>query len=229
MKTWTTLRAEIKAETNTEGEDFVSDAELMAWANDGKREAEKEIVSLYDKYLESEAYLALVSGTSTYSLPTGIMANKITEIHYNNGTEAYEVKLLKKKNDILTVDDNDEYRFRIVNTAAAGSKIKLYPTSRETSSTNVTVFFIRESADIDSDADTVDLPIADGFIKQYVKDKIKEKEIGPMQYHQESQALKRERALLIEALNQMVPSDSAEEIELGDTIYDELEMDFGGF
>jgi hypothetical protein len=217
------LRAEIYRETNTEGEDFVSDTELLTWANDAKDEAEKEIVGLYDKYFETEASLALVSGTSLYAPPADILANKVTGLFYNNGSDKYEIKLLKRKEDILVVNDNDEYRFRMVNVAGTGPRIKLYPASRETSASNVTVFYIRESAAIEEDADYVDIPIADGFIKQYVKDKIKQKEIGPMNITDESPDLRRERRLMMEALSHMIPSDSADELEMGDNYYDEID------
>ena len=60
-KTWAVLLEEVKDDMNLHGEDFVSDAELLAWANDGIEQAEKEIVSLYDKYFETDTALALVS------------------------------------------------------------------------------------------------------------------------------------------------------------------------
>jgi hypothetical protein len=225
MKTWTTMRTEIRAETNTEGEDFISDAELLTWVNEGKDMAEKEIVSLYDKYLETEADLVMTDGSEYVSLPSDIFANKITGIFYDNGDTSYEVKLLKDKRETLEVGEEDDYRFRFDNSTASGVRIKLYPEARESSTGNLTCFYIRESAAIDSDSDTVDIPIADSFIKQYIKDKIKEKEVGPMNVTGPSPALQRERDLLIEALNHMVPSESADEMDLDTSFYDDMDVD----
>jgi hypothetical protein len=225
MKTWAVMKAEIKAETNTEGEDFVSDAELLTWVNEGKDIAEKEIVSLYDKYLETEADLVMTSDSEYVSLPSDMYANKITGLFYDNGSEKYEVHLLKDKRRTLDVDSNDNYMFRFDNATDSGVRIKLYPESRESSTGNLYCFYIRESEEITVDADTVDIPIADGFIKQFVKDKIKEKEIGPMNVGQFSPMLLRERDLFIEALNHMVPSESADEIDLDTSVYDEMDSD----
>jgi hypothetical protein len=230
MKTWLEMKTEILAETNTEGEDFVSAAELLAWANDAKDMAEKEIVSLYDSYLETEGYIALVTGTAEYDLPADIFANKITMLMYDNGSEKYEIKRMKKKTKIMNVNENDDYQYRLINSAADGIKLKLYPESRETSSQNVTIFYIRESTAIADDDSLMDIPLADGFIKQYVKDKIKEKEIGPMNVNQFSPELVRERDLLIEALNHMVPSDSDDELELDTSVYEDMDIDsYGDF
>lgn len=229
MKTWGVMKSEIKAETNTEGEDFVSDDELLTWANEGKDMAEKEIVSLYDKYLETEASLIMTEGSQFVDLPDDIYANKLTGVFYSNGSSSYEVKLIKDKRYTVDVDENADYAFRFDNSATDGIRIKIYPPSNENSTGYMYCFYIRESQEITEDDDTVDIPIADGFIKQYVKDKIKEKELGPMNISDMSPALKQERALLIEALNHMVPSESADEIEVDVQFYEDMDLDsFGG-
>ncbi len=228
MKTWGIMKGEIKTECNIEGEDFISDAELLVFANDGKDQAEAEIISLYDKYLETDGYLALASGEQEIDPPSDIYANKITAIWYNNGTENYEIKFIKRKEDIYNTGSNDCYKYSIKNSTADGIKIILHPASRETSTENVVIHYIRESAAIEDDDSVMDIPLADNFIKQHIKDKVKEKEIGPMNTQGESPAAAKERQLLIEALNQMIPSDSADEMEINDSFYDDFD-NFGGY
>jgi hypothetical protein len=228
-KTWSQLKDEIKDDMNLQGEDFVSDSELLAWANDGIEQAEKEIVSLYDKYFETDAFIALVTGTNLYNLPTNILANKITHIEYKSGNKQYEVKYLKRKNEVRYLDDNfDFYRYRLRNDPTNGQQIELFPASLETSSQNLKVHYIRSVNRLVDDTDTIEIPIADAFIKEYIKDQVRAKELGPMFQGQETGNLARQRALMIEALNNMIPDDSRDEI-LPDTrhyddIYDDFEM-----
>jgi hypothetical protein len=228
-KTWSQLKDEIKDDMNLQGEDFVSDSELLAWANDGIEQAEKEIVSLYDKYFETDAFIALVTGTNLYNLPTNILANKITHIEYKSGNKQYEVKYLKRKNEVRYLDDNfDFYRYRLRNDSTNGQQIELFPASLETSSQNLKVHYIRSVNRLVDDTDTIEIPIADAFIKEYIKDQVRAKELGPMFQGQETSNLARQRALMIEALNNMIPDDSRDEI-LPDTrhyddIYDDFEM-----
>lgn len=229
MKTWGTMKTEIISECNIEGEDFISSTELLTWGNEGKDEAEAEIVGLYDKYLETEGYLALTINVKLFNLPTDIYANKITGLFYNNGSEKYEITLIKNKKDIYNISENDNYRYTIVNSTAGGIQLKLHPASRETASQNVVIHYIRESQALASDASLMDIPLADSFIKQYVKDKIKEKEIGPMNLQSESPMMAKERRLLLEALSHMIPSDSADEIHMDAGFYCEFgDPDNGG-
>lgn len=214
-KTWATLREEIKDDMNLQGEDFVSDAELLAWANDGIEQAEKEIVSLYDKYFETDADLALVTGQSLYDLPSDILAHKITHVEYDDGTTEFEIKYLRRKEDFRYQDDNDKvYRYRLRNDSANGMQIKLYPASLETSSSNVKIYYIRSAARIASDSDVIEIPIADAFVKQYIKEQVRAKELGPMFNYQESPAFMKQRELMIEALNNMIPDETRDEIEI---------------
>lgn len=215
-KLWSALRTEIKNDMNLHGEDFVSDAELLAWANDGIRRAEKIILGLYDKYMETSANLALTTGTSVYALPSGIIANKITHIEYNNGTGLeYEVYYIKRKRELRYVDTNDNiYRYYIKHDSGSSPQIVISPAARETSTTNVIIYFIREAATISSDSDSIDIPIADAYVKQYIKDEVRHKEIGPMFPQQESPRLQQEEKLLVEALNNMIPDDSRDQVDI---------------
>ena len=222
MKTWATMKAEIQRECNVEGEDFVSEQELLDWANDAKDEAEAEIVSLYDRYLETSTTLTTTSGSGVVSLPTDIYANKITGLWFDDGSEIYEIKQVKRKEEIHFAGDNDKYKFYITNSTASGTKIQPVPAARESSSSNLTCYYIRESAAIDADSDYMDIPIAEGFIKQYVKDKIQEKELGPMAPKGRSDLLEKQRSLMIEALNQMIPDDSSDELQPDLSAYTEF-------
>lgn len=223
MKTWATMRSEIQRECNIEGEEFVSLTELIDWANDAKDEAEAEIVSLYDRYLETNVMLATTTGSSVVTPPTDIFASKFTGIWFDDGSDKYEVKAMKRKEEIYRARTSDRYKYYIDNNATTGIKLQLVPVSRETGSLLLKAFYIRKSTRLTVDASLMDIPIADSFIKQYVKDKIKEKEVGPIMDHPRSPLLEKARALMIEALNQMIPDDSVGEIETDHSFYADAE------
>lgn len=224
MATWETLRDEIKEELDLEEEDFVDDEDLLIWANDAVRDIASEILSINEgRYFKSEDTIDLVSGTATYSPPADIYANKITGMYYVNGSNKYKIHLLRNEEDIMHVESGDEYRYRIVNTTAAGTKIKLYPTPAANETDTITVYYIRNAKAITLDADVPDIPEAENFIKQYVKDKVVKKE--RMQPDAgDSPELARERKLVLEALSTML-LDGSEELTADLSYY----CDFVGY
>lgn len=226
MKTWAQLRTEIQAECNIEGEDFVSVAELLTWANDAKDEVEAEIISLQERYLETETPFELVAGQSDYALPEDIFAAKITGVYFHDGDTKYEIKQITDKAQILCVQPDERYRYRISNPSLTGLMLKLYPASRDSSGTQVTLHYIRRSKRLILDTDLMDLPLAEGFIKQYIKDKVKEKEVGPLSANKRSTALEKQKTLLIEALVQKTPDDSSDQLRPDLSFYD---CDYGDF
>ncbi|MNJ94791.1 hypothetical protein D3C87_124940 [compost metagenome] len=209
MSTWGPLKQEILDEYDLNEETFINEAELLALANRALRSAEAQIHEINEKYFETDEPLALETDVSEYPLPEGIYATKITGIFYNNGAEKYEIKPLKDKRRILDVESNDVYRYRIVNSSGAGLRIKFYPASRETSPENVTVFYIRNVKKITSEADEIDIPEAENFLKQYVIEKAANKERMTPDAP-DSAALMSERKLLIDSLTTRTPDDNNE-------------------
>jgi hypothetical protein len=88
-------------------------------------------------------------------------------------------------------------------------KIKLYPASRETSSTNVTIFYRRKANRIVSDSTVIDIPEGDSFIKQWVIDKAANKERMTPDAP-ESAALARKRELLLNSLTNQIDDENNE-------------------
>ena len=220
MKTWLVLKTEIMTECNIQGEEFVSSTELLNWANDAKDEAEAEIISLQERYLETEAPFNLTQAVDTYALPLDIYAAKISGMYFNDGTDKYEIVQIRDKADIMYVQPADRYRYRLTNPSSSGIKVKLYPLPRETSSTIVSFHYIRTSNRLIDDTSKMDIPVAEGFIKQYVKDKVREKEIGPLNGGNRSMSLEKQKSLLIEALVQKTPDDSSDQLKPDMGFYD---------
>lgn len=205
--TWLTIKTEIQDEYDLSEESFVDAGELLTYANSGLEDIEKEIHTLHDKYFAAEANLSLVTSTAAYSLPTDIYATKITSVWYNDGATKYEITELKDLSQIPYVNTSDNYQYRIVNNTATGLQIKLYPTSRETSSANVTIYYRRKVAKFVNDASTLDVPEGKEFIKQFVTDKAANKERMTPDAP-ESAALTRKRKQLLESLENQIDDDN---------------------
>jgi len=206
MATWAEIKTEIQAEYDLSEETFVDSVELLQYANSAIEDIEKEIHTIHDKYFHAEDIISLVIGTQDYNLPSDIFANKVTGIYYNNGTTKYEITEIKDIREIMDVEIDDDYRYKIINTTSGGTKIRLYPQSRE-ASTNVIIFYRRRIKLFTLDTDALDVPEAKEFVKQYVVDKAMNKERMTPDAP-ESAALGRKRKALLDSLENMIDDDN---------------------
>lgn len=218
--TWTEMKAKIKRDLDLEDETFITDTELLGYLNTAIDDAEQIIISLYEKYFETEAYLPLVAGTQSYDLPSDIYATKITHIQYDDGSTKYPIRRIREIGEIAYVQSNDQLRYRIVNDATNGFQIKFYPTPTETSSTNVIIYYLRNANEITLDADTLDMPEAAQYIMQHIKDQCMNKELGTMYSAPPSGALMKQEEMLKQILSDMVP-DTDNKIDPDTSFYDD--------
>jgi hypothetical protein len=184
MDLWTYTRIEQKLwdDCDIEDEDFISSSELMGYVNEAIRDCEAEIhkLGLEDYYFLQSSALALVTSTSLYSLPSDLYANKLRGVLYSSGSTRYEIIRMKSIRETANVDDSDDYMYLLIApTAGARASLKLYPSSRETSASNVTLWYIRNAKQISVDADVCDIPEFINYILQSAKVRIYEKEGNP--------------------------------------------------
>ena len=205
--TWSQLRTKIENDLDLTDELFITQEELLGYANEAIDEAEQEVLTIYEDYFLTKTNLALATGTDEYDLPADIWAHKIRSIQYRSGSERFLIRRLKQLPDVNEVDSNDKhYRYMVVNSLADGPKIKLFPASLETSSTNVTIWFIRNAKEIVLDSDVIDIPEGHKFVMQHIKLRCYEKEGSPKQVKAQ-QDLERERRLLVDSLSAMIPDE----------------------
>lgn len=224
--TWAQIRTKLQNDLDLADEVFVTNAELLAYANEAISEAEAEIHDLYEDYYLSKAPVALVQGTSDYPLPADIYAHKIRRIIYQNGATIYPIERLKdwKKFEEKAVIDYYQssitgfYNYLIVNTTAGAPKISLVPTSRDTGSV-VTVWYIRKANILVNDTDVCDVPEFINFVYQYVKCRVYEKEQNP-NLQTAIPILQAQRELMQGTLASMIP-DADNNIEMDLSIYRE--------
>lgn len=123
------IKTRVEQALDLEEEFFITDDELINLINESIDEAEREIHTLYEDYFLDCQPLSLVTGQSLYRLPSNIYANKIRKMTYDAADRKYVITRLKKKEDILCSNTNDDYRYYILNIgdrSNVGSVINAY-------------------------------------------------------------------------------------------------------
>lgn len=233
MKLWTfaEVNTKVRADLDMQEATFVTPDEMVGYVNEAIHEAESEIMKINEDYFLKYAPVALVLGTNLYNLPTDIYGQKIRSIIYSNGSVQYPIKRVRGQNkfEILNMIEtyglNDDYMYILVNaTAGAQNKIRLAPTSRESSSANVTIWYIRSAQrvlqaseltpvilptapnSLAQLATVLDIPEFSAFIIDYVKAKCLMKDTDPRLADQ-MVVVQNQRKIMIESLTEQVPDD----------------------
>lgn len=227
MRAWTYLEIKTKVQNDLDLQDeiFITAAEMLGYVNEAIDNAEAQIHALYEDYFLTSDNLALVSGTSTYSMPSDIYANKVRSIYYTNGQTIYPIKKWREPLHMIPyVNSGDEYAYLPINTSASGYQMKMIPTSRETSSTNITRWYIRNAKVLALDADVCDIPEFINYILQYTKMRCYEKE-GHITTLKAIEDTEKEKQLMIQTLTNMV-DDEDTALRKDTSFYDDFDSYF---
>lgn len=185
--TYTEIKTILQNDLDIEEEDFVTATELKELVNRAIDDAESHIHNLYEDYFLTSAPLAMVNGTASYDMPTDIYADKIRYIEYNMGTNLlkFEVKRIRDYRQISIQNEvygsPPLYMYWIKNAEASSGlpKFTLCPAAQETSSSKITIYYIRNAKRIVDDSDVIDIPEFANYILAHVKKAIYEKEGNP--------------------------------------------------
>lgn len=205
--TYAELKLSLQKELDLEDETFITADEFLNYFNSAVDEVESAIHTIYEDYFLTKANISLVSGTATYDFPEDIYAQKIRAILYNDsGSKKYFVQRVKKLEETMWVENNDFYKYLITNTSADGLQIQFFPTPSETSSTNMTIYYLRNAKRFEDSTDVCDIPEFTHVIVQYVRWKCMSKEGHPGT--QEALAdLERMKADMVTTLEARVPDE----------------------
>lgn len=214
------IKTKIEQALDLQEEIFIEPTELDEYINDGIREAEAVIHTIYEDYMLTKASIPLTAGQSDFSLPADIYANKIRALIYNDGTETYQLKRVRQFKDIPLIQDEELYLFLITNSGASGTKLTLFPKSRVTHSTALTCWYLRQAKQLVDDTDVCDIPEFMSFVIQHAKVRCMEKEGHPL-LDNARQDLERQRQLMTETLTAMVV-DEDNKVLMDTGIYEEL-------
>ncbi len=223
--TWLEIKTKIEDDMGLQQEDFVSESELLGYANSGIDEAEAEIFNLFEDYFLSNYTFSLVKDQAEYAMPTDIYASKIRRIIYNNASDIYPVKRLrfsKKFMDITLTNEEDKdmyYRYLLINKTAGSQQIQIVPPPREAVANGITIWYIRNANRLASNTDVCDIPEFIEFIFEHMKLKIYEKE-GHPNYQASMRRLEQLRTQMRQTLGMLV-ADEDNEMEKDFTFYEE--------
>jgi hypothetical protein len=215
------IKAKVERALDLEDEIFITPTEMLDYHNEAIDECEAEIHTLYEDYFLAETTLSLVNGTSQYTLPADMYANKLRSVIYNNGSTIYKINKMRRKDmfeDIETVNtfsNSDYYQYYILNNAAfAKPKMVLVPAARETASNVIKFRYIRNANRMEDDDSICDIPEFSRFVIEYIKMRCYEKE-GHPNLELAANLVEQQRKLMQETLSNMVPdADTAIEMDL---------------
>lgn len=200
------IRTKIDNDLDLTNETMISAAEKIGYINQAIDEAKQHVITIYEDYFLQSANLALVTGTQDYDLPSNVYAHKIRKIIYDDGNTKYIVKRMRKFEDIPYVQTTDYYRYRVIMNSSGAFKLRLWPAAQETSSTNVTIWFIGEANTLAVDTDIMNIPEAYQFVVAKSKLECARKEGHPAQSALEME-VERQRVFLVDTLTAMVPDE----------------------
>jgi len=175
------IRTKLQRDLDLEQEQFVTADELTGYVNEAIDDAEAIIHGLYADYFLTKDTLNIVSGTSSYALPSNIYANKIRRILYNDGANRYRITRIKDFDIIPFLEDNasstDRLRYVLENNfaGAAGIVTQFYPTPLVTGG-YITRWYIRNANRLSAETDICDIPEFVNYVFAHVKRSVARKE-----------------------------------------------------
>lgn len=231
LYTFAELNQKVRADLDLQDETFITPDEMVGYVNDAIHEAESEIMSIHEDYFLQTGFLALVLGQSIYQLPADIYGQKLRQIIYNQGSIQYAIKRVRGANkfEILAMINqfglSDDYMYLLTNTTpGAQNQILISPPSRETSSQNVQLFYIRSAQRVKQASElsppilptapntsvqlntVIDIPEFATFIIDFVKFKCLLKDTDPRLPDQQA-IMQSQRKMMVDSLTEQVPDD----------------------
>lgn len=206
------ILAKVDDDLDLEDEIMITADEKVKLVNAAVNRVEKLITTVYEDYFLQKASLALTTDEDEYDFPTNIIAHKIRKVFYSSDSEKYEIKRIRRLTDTVDIESDDLYRYLVLTTDAGEFKINLFPPSRETSASNVTIWYLGNANVLADDADIMNIPEAFDLVVELTKLSCAKKEGHPIQASIADEVMVQEK-LFIDLITAMIP-DEDNEIEL---------------
>lgn len=224
--TYADIKAKVERDLDLEDEIFITDDEMLGYANEAIDEVEKDIHTLCEDYFLTRATITLVQGQEEYDLPTDIYAMKIREIIYKNGSECWSLvrcrdwhKFKNYTANLVNNSGTQKYGYFILNSTAGTPKLLLTPSPNEAGA-YLTMWYIRNANKLTTTTSICDIPEAINYVMQYMKVKCAQKELHPnlAGMLNDLEAMKQK---VLAALSEMYP-DTQNDIEPDTSHYEEM-------
>ena len=216
--TYGALVTKVNNDYDITDENFISPTELLGLFNEAVKDIEKEIHDLHheDKYFLNQTTITLVPNQSDYAMPTGIYGNKLRHIWYQNGTLKYEIRKLRKLEEVRYTTTGNMYSFLLLNLPLpTGVVFRLYPTPTEAGAF-VNVFFIREcqrfAGNVSDPTDVLEIPEAENVVIQHVKRSVARKMRRADLVEFENGLLSQQLDIFRASMKEMIPDENNQAI-----------------
>lgn len=142
FKTYGFISGFVQQKLDLQEEIFITNDELLSYYEEAARFCEAEIhkLNIEDQYFVAVAPIMLEVNKSEYALPSGMYANKILRIVYNVDSKLYDIPRIRveRRFEIGALMDqyqpSDNYGYMLINNdVRSGTKMRLYPKSRDAS------------------------------------------------------------------------------------------------
>lgn len=204
----TYIKSDLDLDTPDGEHPFISNDEIKRHIRSSVKKCSSIIHNLYEDYYLNVVALPVVAGTASYTLPTGIYANKIRRILYDDGSLSYRIDRIYDVNELPITDSNEDYRYILFN--AVNPKITFYPTIRDTSATNINIYFIRQTKNLVNDADIMDIPEFEDFVLADAKYRCLFKDFAnPIRQELKAEA-DEQKQLMVQSLSNREPNDQTD-------------------
>lgn len=224
---WSEIKAKVLRDLDLEGETFITETELLGYANEAIDEVERQILTLCEDYFLSRGQITLVPGQEEYDIPDNIYGMKIRKIIYRAGTQVWNLARLRNWNKLsiyetekVNATGTQQYGFFILNgTAGEKPKILLSPTPTEAGS-YLQIWYLRNANELVNNNSKCDIPEAVNYVMSYIKMKCLEKELHP-NLPKAIQDLEQQKVDTLKTLAEMYP-DNENTIEPDYRLYSDM-------
>jgi len=205
--TFAAMEADLKDELDLNEETFIQPDEMKRYFNEAVDMIEYQVHTICEDYFLAFTQIPVTAGDTEIQLPTNIYANKIRKLYWNYAdNERYEIIPIRDLMEIPWVNVNDLYRYiflnnGVTNTNTIGTVVKVYPAFRATTTTALSIFYIREAQNYVDEDSVCDIPEWSNIIIQYVRYKCMIKE-----GHPQSDQAKADLALMMTGLQEALHS-----------------------
>ena len=186
--TWDLNRLVTKIQDDQElhAENFVTKPEIIQFINDAIDDAEQLIIDSFSDFFLASEDAIMTAGDKFIPLPADLYDLRIRGLYYDmdgfsqgssGGGRWYKIKKLPLER-FAVVNQNDQYSYHLIN-KAAGPELQIFPDFRETTSTNVKIFYIRTAQRLVNDSDILEKGIKPQYVLAHAKFSIMEKEGDP--------------------------------------------------
>lgn len=177
--TYAVLESDIETECSIDvsnENEFVTQAQLIHFANKGIDRAEKLINTIYEDYFLCRDTVNLVADTEEYAPPTDLWAMKIRSLIYYDTSRVYEVLKFRNWKKFIeyrmertfdTSTSGNNYRYFILNETAGAWKLLVTPMPKAAGT--IEIWYWRQANRIVLTTDVMDVPEAKDLILAYMR------------------------------------------------------------